>query len=163
MSRLQRPGPLPSSDYVPLIAAVHRLNKLLQQDMVEAANRRGHADVKSSHNAVFATLDRDGGRPSDMAVQAGITRQSMGEVVRDMVGLGLVEMKPDPTDKRAKLVTWTPKGLATGQEGFEHIRDLEAHFAAEMGADAFAQLKESLDQARQIMLAYMAQFETETP
>lgn len=161
MSRPQRPGPTPSSDFVPLIAAVHRLNKLLQQDMVDDAHRRGHPNVKNSHNAVFATLDRGGGRPSEMAAQAGITRQSMGEVIREMVDLGWVEMRQDQTDRRAKLVTWTEQGLRSAQEGFEHIRELETLFADTMGEEVYAQLKESLHQARQIMLDYMAQFETE--
>ncbi len=149
--------PTPSREFVPLIAAVHRLNKLLQQDTVDEANRRGHRELKNSHNAVFATLDHEGGRPSEMASRAGITRQSMGEVIRDMVNLGFVEMKPDPNDKRAKLVTWTTRGLAYAQKGFGHIRDLEEHFAAEMGEQAYAQLREALENARLIMLDYMAQ------
>lgn len=161
MSRLQQPGPVPSREFIPLIAAVHRLNKLLQQDMVEEGHRRGHTELKNSHNAVFATLDHEGGRPSEMAVQAGITRQSMGEVIRDMVNLGWVQMTADPKDKRAKLVTWTPEGLVNAQRGFEHIRDLEKHFAAEMGEETYAQLKESLDQARLIMLEYMTQYEND--
>ena len=37
-----------------------------------------------------------------MAARAGITKQSMGEVVRELVDLGVLEMVVDPTDRRAK-------------------------------------------------------------
>ena len=52
-----------------------------------------------------------------MAARAGITRQSMGEVIREMVDLGLLEMVADPDDRRAKLVRYTDAGLAVAQGG----------------------------------------------
>jgi DNA-binding MarR family transcriptional regulator len=45
-----------------------------------------------------------------MATRAGITRQSMGEILREMVDLDIVEMRPDPEDRRAKLVTYPGHG-----------------------------------------------------
>ena len=140
MSRPERPSP----DYVPLIALVHRLNKALQQDMVRAAHERGHTGLKNSHNAVFATLDAEGSRAADMAAQLGITRQSMGEIVRELVELGIVEMKPDPKDRRAKLVTWTEEGLRVAREGYGHILDVEDRCAQEIGAEEFSRLREAL-------------------
>src|SRR5215203_3054171 len=90
-------------EFKPLIALVHQVNKALQTDMVEEAHRRGHVEVKQAHNAVFATLQAGGSRAVDMAAWMGITRQSMGEILRDMVEVGLLEMVPDPVDRRAKL------------------------------------------------------------
>ena len=140
MSRPAQPTP----DYVPLLVLVHRLNRALQLDMVRAANRRGHTGLKSSHNAVFATLDPEGSRPADMAAQAGMTRQSMGEILRELVEMGIVEMRPDPTDRRAKLVTWTEHGLAVARDGYRHILDVEDRCAAELGTEDFARLREAL-------------------
>lgn len=135
---------LPSPDYVPLIAVVHRLNKALQLDMVRAAHRMGFTGLKNSHNAVFATLDAEGGRAADMAVQMGITRQSMGEIIREMVELGIVEMKPDPADRRAKLVTWTEHGLMVARTGYTHILDVEDLFEKELGEEQFAAFRDAL-------------------
>jgi DNA-binding MarR family transcriptional regulator len=147
MSRPEQPSP----DYVPLIALVHRLNRALQQDMVREAHRRGHAGLKSSHNAVFATLDPNGSRAADMAAQTGMTRQSMGEIVREMAELGIVEMKPDPADRRAKLVTWTDQGLQFAREGYEHILDVEDRYAAALGAEKFAWLRRALVQMTDLL------------
>jgi DNA-binding MarR family transcriptional regulator len=137
---MSRP-PAPDPSFVPLIALVHRANRALQSDMVREANRRGYPEIKQAYNWVFATLDANGSRAIDMAAQAGITRQSMGEVIREMVDLGFVEMQPDPSDRRAKLVTWTRKGLDAGQQGYEHILEVEERFAQEFGDAEYEQAR----------------------
>ena len=120
----------------PLIALVDRANRALQADMVRAAHRAGHEEVRPAHNAVFSTLSApEGERTVDLAQRAGITRQSMGEVVRDMVELGIVEMVPDPADGRAKLVRYTAEGREHTRLGFLHIRDLEQRLTDEFGED----------------------------
>lgn len=140
---MSTPHPRAPQD-VPLIALVYRLNRALQEDMVRWAHSRGHTDTTAAHNSVFATLDLHGRRASEMAAQSGITRQSMGELLRGMSDLGLVEMRPDPTDRRAKLVVWTERGLAQAREGYAHIRDLEKTFSQEFGEQEYAQVKQTL-------------------
>jgi DNA-binding MarR family transcriptional regulator len=142
---------VPPTDFVPLIALVHQLNRVLQQDMVRNAIERGYPGVKNSHNGVFATLDREGSRAADMAAQMGMTRQSMGEIVREMAELGLVRMETDPQDRRAKLVTWTPEGLAMAQEGFGHILEVEQAFADEFGAERYAWLRDAIARMTEIL------------
>ena len=103
--------------------------------MVRQAHARGSSDIKPAHNALFAFLGDDGDRAADLAVRAGITRQSMGEVIRDLVDLGILEMVPDPEDGRAKIVRYTREGKAFASGGFRHLRDLEARFEEEFGDD----------------------------
>ncbi len=124
---------MPRPDHKPLIALVDRANRALQADMVENAHRRGHPELKPAHNSVFGTLAEEGSRAADMAVRAGITRQSMGEVIRDMVELGILEMRPDPEDRRAKLVTYTEHGRWVAGHGMEHLVELEQRFVEEFG------------------------------
>ncbi|NEA35822.1 MarR family transcriptional regulator [Streptomyces sp. SID13031] len=129
---------LPRLGSRPLIAVVDRANRALQADMVQTAHRHGHPEIKSAHNSVFGTLAEEGSRAIDMAERAGITRQSMGEVVRELVGLGILEMRPDPEDRRAKLVTYTEHGRAVASDGYRHLIELEERFAAEFGAAEYA-------------------------
>lgn len=147
---MSRP-PVPDPSWVPLIALVHRANRALQNDMVREANRRGNPEIKQAFNSVFATLPKDGARATDMAAEAGITRQSMGEIIREMVDLGLLEMRPDPQDRRAKLVTWTKKGLASGQRGYEHILEVEDRFAEEFGAAEYEQVRRVLARVTEML------------
>ena len=122
----------------PLIVLVDRANNALNQHMaVMGAKRGGAVEAKTSFNAVFGRLSFEGARASDLAARAGITRQSMGEVIREMVELGYLEMKPDPTDKRAKLVTYTDYGREQATIGFNHILGLEERFADEFGEQEY--------------------------
>jgi len=138
-------SPLPRPERKPLIALVDRANRALQRHMVEAAHRRGHPEVKPSHNAVFATLLQEGTRATDMATRAGMTRQSMGEVIREMVDLGILEMQPDPDDRRAKLVTYSESGLEFARDGYQHLIDLEKKFVEEFGADEYELVRKFLE------------------
>ena len=135
---------IPYPDRTPLIALIDRANRALQTDMVREAHRQGHPEIRYAHNAVFSTLDASGARATDMATRAGITRQSMGEIIREMVTLGLLDMKPDPADRRAKLVTYTATGLAHARQGYQHIIDLEKRFADEFGEQEYETVREVL-------------------
>lgn len=138
-------APLPRPDRVPLISLVHKANLAMQRDMVEVANDRGYPEIKSAHNSVFGTLLEGGSRATDMAERAGITRQSMGEVIRELVGLGILEMKPDPDDRRAKLVTYTAYGRECARAGYQHIVDLEREFAEEFGEQDYEIVRKALE------------------
>jgi DNA-binding MarR family transcriptional regulator len=138
----------------PLIFLVDRAHRALQDDMVEAG-RVVFPEARSAHNAVFSTLSVEGARTVDLAERAGLTRQSMGEVVRELVDLGIVEMRPDPSDGRAKIVRYTRRGRRITDAGYRHILDLEKRFAEEFGEKEFAiardvlsRLADALDRIR---------------
>ncbi len=128
----------------PLIALVNRADRELQNDMVRQARAAGYDQARPAHNSVFATLPLSGARSSDLAARAGVTRQSMGEVIRELVDLGVLEMKPDPDDRRAKLVTYTEAGLEQVRAGTEHIVDFDERMVAELGENGYEQLREGL-------------------
>jgi DNA-binding MarR family transcriptional regulator len=138
-------SPLPKPDRRPFIGVLDRANRAMQSEMVNAAHRAGHPEVKYAHNAVFATLMESGSRATDMAMRAGITRQSMGEVIREMVDLGILEMRPDPDDRRAKLVTYTKEGIEFAREGYQHLIDLEKRFVEEFGEDEYEMTRKVLE------------------
>ena len=123
-------------DFVPFIALTDKAARALRYDMLEHALRAGY-DIQPSHNAVFATLPPEGARSADMAARAGVTRQSMGESIRDMVSRGMLEMVPDPTDRRAKIVRYTDYGREVSNVGFQHILELDQRFRAEFGDEDF--------------------------
>ena len=119
----------------PMIALVHNADRAFMAHMVRNAHERGRPDITPAHNALFGTLSDDGDRAATLAARAGVTRQSMGEIVRDLVGLGILEMVPDPQDGRAKIVRYTEEGKAFAGAGFRHLRQMEAQFEAEFGEE----------------------------
>lgn len=132
-------------DFEPFIALAEKAARALRDDMLTNAHRAGFTELAPSHNSVFATLPAEGARAADMAARNGITRQSMGEAIRDMVRLGILEMVEDPSDRRAKLVRYTEYGARVAQEGFNHIMALERILAEELG-------EAELEIARKVLL-----------
>ena len=129
----------------PMIAIVDRLTRLLTADMLRWGHARGHTQIRPAHDPVFATLPSAGARASDMAQRAGITKQSMGEAIRDMVDLGLLEMHEDPNDRRAKLVTWTDAGLEVAKDGKRHMYELEQQWIEKFGKENYETAREVLE------------------
>lgn len=119
----------------PMIALVHNADRAFAAHMVESAHERGRPDIKPSHNAVFAHLGDTPRRAADLASVAGMTRQSMGELVRELVDLRILEMVPDPGDGRAKLVTYSREGKSFASDGYRHLRAIEDLLATEFGED----------------------------
>jgi DNA-binding MarR family transcriptional regulator len=120
----------------PLIALVHDADRAFNLHMVEMTHAAGRPEVKPSHNSVIAHLPSGTPRrAADLAADAGMTRQSMGELVRELTDLGIVEAVPDPEDRRAKLVSWTQAGLAMARLGKRHLAVIEQRLEAEFGEE----------------------------
>jgi DNA-binding MarR family transcriptional regulator len=105
---------------------------------------RGHAAIRAPHGNVFAFLDEDGTRVSELAARAQITKQSMAELVAHLEHQGYVERVPDPADGRAKLVRATTRGRAVYAIARDVIAEIEREWTAELGATKMHQLRELL-------------------
>ena len=146
--------PMPAPGHKPLIALVDRLNRALQEEMVRNGHAAGYPELKPAHNALFGTLSASrGSHTADMAAQFGITRQSMGEIVRDLAALGIVQMAVDPDDRRAKLVTYTDYGLEVARAGRRHIGRVEERLAEEFGEEEYARVLEVLARITEVIEA----------
>src|SRR4030081_1538955 len=67
----------------------------------------GFDDYRPTHESVFQWLGPNGDRVSDLAQHAGMTRQSMAELVDYLEAHGYGERVPDPSAGRAGLVQRT--------------------------------------------------------
>src|SRR6185295_19288107 len=84
-----------------------RALRAVQASYIERLQQRGHPGVRTGHIPVFAGLDPGGTRITDLANRAGMTRQMMGRLVRELADLGYLAADPDPHDQRAVIVTMT--------------------------------------------------------
>jgi DNA-binding MarR family transcriptional regulator len=69
--------------------------------------------------------------------RAGMTHQSMGELVRTLELRGYVERRADPSDGRARLVALTPKGRAAVRLAVKEIAAIEAAWRERLRAAGF--------------------------
>jgi DNA-binding MarR family transcriptional regulator len=122
------------------IAMLGQAYSLLGFKIVDGVVGAGYPQ-KPSHSAVFAQIKREGSRLTDLAKGANMTPQSMSELVAELVELGYVERKPDPTDGRAKLIVLTDRGNACIDAAQTTIRGLEDHLTAILGDRGHRQLR----------------------
>src|SRR5215216_6612738 len=96
----------------PLPALLNEVKEAAVAKLHERLGDAGHPDIRPGHGCVFRFIDRDSGsRLTELAEQAQLTKQAVGEVVADLERMGYVKRLPDPEDGRAKLITLTGRGL----------------------------------------------------
>jgi DNA-binding MarR family transcriptional regulator len=130
----------PEQSTVALLSLTHLM---LSRQVSEGVARAGHP-VKASHSAVFGQMTGDGSRLSDLARGANMTPQAMGELVDELEGLGYVQRRPDPSDRRAKLITLTESGRQCVAAGTDTIGDIERRITDALGGRGHRQLRTML-------------------
>ncbi len=116
---------------------IGRLLLHAQRDFDAALNarlrERGYPDVRLAHSALFAHIDPEGTRSSELAERAGMTKQGMGQLVADLEKKGYVERVEDPEDGRARVVRLTKKGWRHVRDAREIIGEIEEAYARRLG------------------------------
>jgi DNA-binding MarR family transcriptional regulator len=125
------------------ISMLGRAYSLLGFQIVDGVVGSGYPQ-KPSHSAVFAQISAQGSRLTDLARGAGMTPQAMGELVDELVALGYVERRADPTDRRAKLIMLTPRGRDCIAAGIATIADIEDRITEVLGDRGHRQLRRLL-------------------
>jgi DNA-binding MarR family transcriptional regulator len=118
-----------------------RLMFAVQGELFAALARQGHPDLRPQHGAVLAYLDPEGSRATELARRSGQHKQVVGKVLDELEALGYVERRPDPSDRRAKLVVPTARGLDQMTRSDAILEAIERGHAEAVGADAYAAFK----------------------
>src|SRR5450631_2903009 len=92
-----------------LVALLDRLWRRTKQELDQAA-RELAPDLRPSHVRLISITPAQGLRLGDLALRAGMTPQSLGELVETLNRAGYLEVVADPADRRARLVRPTPRG-----------------------------------------------------
>src|SRR3954449_7724620 len=121
-----------------------RLLFSLQDELFTRLADAGYDDLLPRHGSVLAYLDEDGIRATELARLSGRHKQIIGRIVDDLEELGYVERRPDPADRRAKLIFPTERGLDQVRLGGEIVAAMEARHAKEIGAKPYAQFRDVL-------------------
>lgn len=104
----------------------------------------GHSEIRLGHMPVITNLDPAGTRITELAAKAGMTRQMMGRLVKELEVLGYVSSRQDPHDQRAVVVALTGRGERFLADAPAAMSAVDGDFAALLGADELARLRESL-------------------
>ncbi len=116
-----------------LIILLAEAAEQLTDRLVARLAKAGYSDVRAVHRWVFAYVDPEGTRLTELAKRAGMTHPSMSELVSGLVQAGYLERVRAPSDRRASLVRLSGPGRRMQRLALAEIDDIESAWLRELG------------------------------
>ena len=95
----------------PTIGALLRLAwSTFRSRLFEAVRAAGYDDLQPVHVLLFQYPTIANLRPGQLAEEAGLSKQAINDLLRQLEAKGYIALRPDPSDRRARRITLTPRG-----------------------------------------------------
>ena len=123
----------------------HMENRILQ-----AVKEAGYDDVTLAQTRVFQRIAPEGSRLTELAEQSQMTKQSVAGLVDELERMRYVKRVPDPDDRRARLIQIDKRGRQGAKAAQVAHDKVQAEWRSHLGARRFSQLREILEDLREI-------------
>jgi len=128
-------------DFAPVLAAAGRALTATMRAKVAGC---GFDGVTPAFASLLLLLDATGARPTTLAQRAGITKQAVSQLVRELEARDFVEQVPDSTDTRAKIIRLTENGVALKAVCTKAKQEVESIAIAKLGESRVTHLRQDL-------------------
>jgi DNA-binding MarR family transcriptional regulator len=129
------------SDFVngsPLITnLLETAMKRIRDDLYALSDTR-FPGLRMRHYRLLSFVPPEGERLSRMTADSGLTKQALAQALAPLEDGGYVEVVPDPSDRRARLVRLTDRGRAVNEAVRHHLSDVEREWARRVGEERYA-------------------------
>jgi DNA-binding MarR family transcriptional regulator len=129
--------------------------RAMEWRVMETLAEHGYGDITLAQARVFQRIGPAGTRVTELAEAAQVTKQTAGFLVDQLESLGYVRRVADPTDRRARLVTFAPRGRRAVQAAARTVEAVEQEWQAHLGPRRSAQLRAALESLREITDPYL--------
>lgn len=118
----------------------------IREQIFAGVRAAGYDDLNPAHVGLFRypTLDRQ--RPSELADQLQITRQSVNDLLGHLDQHGYITREVDPANRSARLVRLTAKGRRLERVINNEARIAELRIAELLGPRRFSHLRAAVEQ-----------------
>jgi DNA-binding MarR family transcriptional regulator len=135
------------SDRRPFPGALMRHSwQWIWQQIVAGVVAAGYDDVTAAHIGLFRYPTLDGQRPTQLADQLQITKQSVNDLLGHLERAGYITRQPEPADRRARVVRLTAKGQRLEQTIRDHAQAADQLIAELLGTRRYTQLCDALEE-----------------
>jgi DNA-binding MarR family transcriptional regulator len=117
----------------------------VRDQMYEGVVAAGYDDLNAAHIGLWRYPGLDGLRPSQLADRAGITKQSVNDLLGHLERHGYLLRVPDAADGRVRVIRLTTKGRRLQQTIHAEAQAAQERIAEILGPRRFAQLFSSLE------------------
>jgi DNA-binding MarR family transcriptional regulator len=94
----------------PIGLLLRLLHQHYSEDIQAALLEAGFDEVRPTHANVFPFVPPEGITVTELAKLARVRKQTMAEAVEQLERAGYVERRPNPSDRRSRLVFLTARG-----------------------------------------------------
>ncbi|MCX2933594.1 MarR family transcriptional regulator [Mycobacterium sp. CVI_P3] len=129
-------------------------HRAAEAQVMAAVTAGGNDDLTLAQARLLQRMHPNGIRVTDLADQAGVTKQTAGALVDQLEGSGYVRRVADPADARARLVILTDKGLTLCQATAAEVAKIEHQWRKHLGAKRYHELRAALVDLREITDPY---------
>ena len=123
-----------------LLNAYYQVDEELQKSLQD----KGWMELTHSQSIIFLNLGEGRNRVSDIAQHMGVSKQAISRSVNELADLGLITMKADEKDKRARIIELTNKGTVISIDATESLKKIEDKIDSKLGKKKANQLRELL-------------------
>lgn len=128
-----------------------RASRTVNAAIVRGLQERGFGQLRAAHTALLSNLDMNGARLTTVAERAGMTKQAMGRLADELIGLGYIARSPDPSDRRAVRLNFTESGLDLMQQSFAVMAGIETRCRRRIGKHEYAAMLDGLSKIDEVL------------
>lgn len=130
---------------IPLVGLLARAHALFVGEFEERLRESAIEGLSLAHSSNVLRHLADGPRrASHLVSQCGVTKQAVSQQIAHLERSGYVEVRPDESDQRARLVALTAKGECAQELVRRLFTEVEDAWVQRVGADDAAALRRAL-------------------
>ncbi|MGY1686133.1 MarR family winged helix-turn-helix transcriptional regulator [Geodermatophilus sp. SYSU D00867] len=118
-------------------ALLEQAMTLIRDDLYALSDAR-YPGLRMRHYRLLAMLPAQGERLSRLAADSGHTKQALAQALAPLQAGGYVEVLPDPSDGRARLVRLTDRGREVDEAVRRRLAAVERDWARRVGEERWA-------------------------
>jgi DNA-binding MarR family transcriptional regulator len=125
---------------IDLWRAAHAWKQAFDAGMID----RGYAWFGQARAALIPHIGRKGIRQADLVERLGMTKQAVQQLLDELAADGIVERRPDPADRRGRIVVFAAAGKQALADANLVKRQVESDFRKRLGPERLKSLSEAL-------------------
>ena len=123
-----------------LLSAVYWFDEALQAALKEA----GISNVTRAQSMLIANISAGESRATRIARNLGVTRQAISLMIAELEVRGIVEVVPDPDDRRARIVRFSEQSTGVRRAAGAILNHLEVTLVERLGLPAYHGLRDAM-------------------
>ncbi len=138
-----------SSNRTSVARLLHEAFGVCRDRVLDKLTSHGHPSINMSHGVVLRNMDVEGTPLSIVTKRAGLSRQAVAKVAGQLEALGYLTASRDPTDRRAKILKLSSKGMGLFADSIEAYGEFEDELARNIGRRRLEQFRTTLQMISQ--------------